>query len=57
MGLAIGSTWMAEDLIESIGGWSLLAITPLEVLADLVYAWMLGRLAWIADAPYDLSLN
>jgi DNA-directed RNA polymerase subunit RPC12/RpoP len=49
-GLAIASMWIAEDLSDWLGAWSLLAITPVEVFIDLVYAWLLGRLAWIAGA-------
>ncbi len=49
-GLAIGSMWIAEDLAESMGLRSVLVITPLEVFVDLLYAWLLGRLAWIAGA-------
>lgn len=54
-GLAIGSRWIAEDLTESIGVWSLLLMSPLQVFVDLLYAWLLGRLAWIAGAATPSS--
>lgn len=49
-GLAIASMWIVEDLSAAMGKWSLLAITPVEVFIDLLYAWLLGRLAWIAGS-------
>ncbi|QDV80590.1 hypothetical protein [Botrimarina mediterranea] len=55
-GLAVGSMWIGEDLAASMGPWSVFVILPVEVLIDLAYAWLLGRLAWIAGAATPRSV-
>ncbi|TWT96819.1 hypothetical protein Pla108_25930 [Botrimarina colliarenosi] len=49
-GLQLGPMWLATAALDAMGPWAVLVLCPLEVISDLAYFWLLGRLAWIAGA-------
>lgn len=49
-GMSLGLLGVSEELFDRIGGYALFAVCPLDVLFYLLYAWLLGRLAWTAGA-------
>lgn len=57
---ALGAVLWAGSagLLVSVSPYLSIAVAPLTALAGLQYAWLLGRLAWVAaDATPDWALN
>ena len=47
-GTNVGELKLGEFLVERIGNWAVFLVCPLEIASDLLYVWLLGRLAWVA---------